>query len=51
MRWVLFNILTLVSEPPYIRIKYQNFISENLLTCQLVHTSCGNSSQSSDVTH
>ena len=35
--------------PPYIQISYQNFISENLLTCKLVHTSRGNSSQSTDV--
>ena len=31
--------------------KFSNFIRENLLTCKLVHTSRGISSQSSDVTH
>ena len=30
------------SEPPYIQIVYQSFISENLLICKLVHTSGDN---------
>ena len=42
MRWVLFNIVIWKSEPPYIQIVYQNFISGNLLIYELVRTSPGN---------
>ena len=40
---VCFSILLLwESEPLYIQILYQNFISRNLLIYKLVHTSGGN---------
>ena len=42
MSWGFLVLLLWNSEPPYIQIIYQNFISGNLWICKLIHISLAN---------